>query len=73
MSATEIVADFFEHVVLQKPNLPADVWDKWAIQIVNTYSNSPTLQQYYASNKVAYCEDLLTLCESCKQLDKPIE
>jgi hypothetical protein len=69
MSATEIVADFFEHVVLQKPNLPANVWEKWAIQIVNTYSNSPTLQQHYASNKAAYCEDLLTLCGAANNLN----
>jgi hypothetical protein len=67
MTATEIVADFFEHVVLQKANLPSEVWQKWCFQIQKTYSNSPTLQEYYTTNKLAYSVDVVTLCEEGKK------
>jgi hypothetical protein len=70
LSATEIVADFFEHVVLQKRNLPEAVWQKWAVQIQKTYSDCPTLRQYYASNKSLYCEDIVRLCEESASNEK---
>lgn len=73
MTATEIVADFFEHVVLQKANLPDEVWQKWCLQIQKTYSNSPALQEYYAKNKLAYSMDVVSLCEQSKKQDDIVE
>jgi hypothetical protein len=66
LSATEIVADFFEHIVLQRPNLPEPVWQKWAIQIQNTYLNCPTLQEYFDIHKDMYCDDVIRLCEEVR-------
>jgi hypothetical protein len=73
LTATEIVADFFEHVVLQKANLPDEVWQKWCFQIQKTYSNSPVLQEYYATNRLAYSVDVVSLCEQSKKQDEIAE
>lgn len=73
LTATEIVADFFEHVVLQKANLPDEVWQKWCFQIQKTYSNSPVLQEYYTTNKLAYSVDVVSLCEQSKKQDEIAE
>ena len=67
LSATEIVADFFEHVVLQKRNLPNAVWQKWAIQMQNTYLSCPSLQEHFSVNRNVYCEDIVRLCEEAKR------
>lgn len=69
MTTSEIVADFFEHVVQQKTNLPDEVWQKWCLQIQKTYSNSPALREYYATNKLAYSLDVVSLCEQSKKQD----
>lgn len=66
LGATEIVADFFEHVALQRRNLPSAVWQKWAIQMQNTYLNCPSLQEHFSVNKNVYCEDIVRLCEEAK-------
>jgi len=73
MTATEMVADFFEHVVLQKVNLPSEVWQKWCFQIQKTYSNSPTLREYYTTNKLAYSVNVIALCEQGKKHDELAE
>jgi hypothetical protein len=73
LTATEIVADFFEHVVQQKANLPDEVWQKWCVQIQRTYLSSPALREYYTTNKLAYSVDVVTLCEQSKKHDELAE
>jgi len=63
MTAAGIIAALFEHVALQRPNLPDDVWESWVSNIQTTYAKSPALQEYYSEHRSWYSKDVLMLLE----------
>ena len=61
MTAAGIIAALFEHVALQRPNLPDDVWECWVRHIESTYAKSSALRQYYSEHRTWYSENVLVL------------
>jgi hypothetical protein len=61
MTAAGIMASLFEHVALQRPNLPDDVWESWVRHIKSMYAMSPALRQYFSEHRCWYSADMLML------------
>jgi len=61
MTMAGIMASLFEHVALQRPNLPNDVWESWVRHIKSMYAKSPVLRQYYSEHRCWYSTDMLVL------------
>ena len=61
MTIAGIMASLFEHVALQRPNLPTDVWESWVRHIKSMYAKSPALRQYYSEHRCWYSTDMLML------------
>ena len=61
MTAAGIMASLFEHVALQRPNLPKNVWESWVRHIKSMYAKSPALRQYYSEHRCWYSTDMLML------------
>lgn len=54
-------AALFEHVALQKDNLPLHVWNSWVEDIKDKYERSPALRQYYQEHPEWYSSEMLAL------------
>jgi hypothetical protein len=57
----ELMADYLEHIALQKPNLPEDVWLRWVAYIRDRLRSSPFLVRYLQTHKDQYSEELHVL------------
>jgi hypothetical protein len=51
---TEMFADFFEHLWLQRPHLPGHIWPAWVRYMRHVYQNSPVLQEHCRENASWY-------------------
>ena len=63
MTTAGIISALFEHVALQRPNLPNEVWESWVRYIKRTYARSPAIRQYYSEHRDWYSKDVLNLLE----------
>jgi len=57
----EIIADFFEHIALQKTNLPDEVWNHWNNYIRSIYKSCPLLREHFRKRAEWYSEAILGL------------
>lgn len=57
----EIIADFHEHIALQKPNLPPAVWQRWRDYLRETTRTCPTLRDHYRRRAPWYLQEILGL------------
>lgn len=64
---TEMTADFFEQVALQRNNLPGEVWEKWRNYLQSTYKTSPCLRAHFAHNHAWYSHKVISLFEKLGQ------
>ena len=62
--ATEALANFLEHLVLQKSNLPDRQWEVWYRFICSTYTGSEVLRQFLHTHRDWYSSELLSLTDS---------
>lgn len=58
-STCEMILDFFEHIFLQRANLPSDVWEGWKSYMMDMYNNSPALSHFLNDHRNHYGEDLV--------------
>ncbi len=56
--ACEMFGDFYEHVSLQRENLPEQSRACWDKAIAYRYHNNPALKNYIDSHRVVYSSDL---------------
>jgi hypothetical protein len=61
MAIAEMVGDFFEHIYLQKHNLPKDTWIGWQNYMLTIYQNSPALEEHFRSKRMWYGEKVVRL------------
>jgi hypothetical protein len=61
----EAIANFLEHLVLQKPNLPKRQWTTWLRFIRSTYESSPAIREFIKSRRDWYSEELLSILDEC--------
>ncbi len=54
MLAAEMLGDFFEHIYLQKANLPRKIWPGWRNYMNYLYEHSPALQLHFSENRKWY-------------------
>src|SRR5207249_4576810 len=54
MLAAEMLGDFFEHIYLQKTNLPRKIWPGWRNYMNDLYEKSPALRMHFDHNKRWY-------------------
>lgn len=52
--AAYMIADFFEHLSQQSPNLPAEIWPAWKRYMRYVYEKSPILRQHCSENRLWY-------------------
>jgi hypothetical protein len=69
--AAEALANFLEHLVLQRSNLPDRQWEVWRRFICSTYTGSKILQEFLDTHREWYSSELLSLTGSIQErLDK---
>jgi len=61
LSITDMVADFFEHIVQQRNHLPKGIWPAWVAYMRSVYECSPLLREQLARNRTWYDSELLRL------------
>jgi len=61
--AAEALANFLEHLVLQRQNLPKRQWDVWERFIWSTYEGSSALQEYFVRHRTWYSKELLSIID----------
>ncbi|CAN5421367.1 hypothetical protein BH09BAC1_BH09BAC1_00750 [soil metagenome] len=69
--ATEIMANFLEHLLLQKENLPKKQWLVWERFIASTLSSSIIVCQFVQGKKEWYSSDLLAIVDKCNPPTTP--
>jgi hypothetical protein len=65
--ACEAMANFLEHVVLQRGNLPKHQWVAWSRYIRSTYEASPAIREFIEINRDWYSDDLIKLIAEYNQ------
>lgn len=63
--AAEALANFMEHLVLQKQNLPERQWLVWRRFICSTYEGSSALQEFFSHHRTWYSGELLIIVDEC--------
>lgn len=63
-AATEMVADFSEHIYLQLPNLPVDIREGWEFYMKTLYNRSPMLRIHFEVNGDWYSEEFIKIISS---------
>lgn len=58
-AVSEMLMDFFEHIYLQKSNLPNDVWLGWKQYMKDMYDNSPPLRTFAGDHRRYYGEQMI--------------
>jgi hypothetical protein len=66
--ATEMVANYMEHVVQQRDTLPKDTRESWE-EFVNTYARSPVVRAHLASFREWYDPRLHKLVEKVTPIE----
>lgn len=66
--ATEALANFLEHLVLQKDNLPLKQWQVWERFIYTTFKTSKVVSVFIRNHREWYSEYLLTIVDKCELL-----
>jgi len=61
LSITDMIADFFEHIVQQRAHLPAGIWPAWVGYMRAIYATSPLLRSQLSKNRDWYDGELLDL------------
>lgn len=61
--AAEALANFMEHLVLQKDNLPKNQWDVWYRFICSTFEGSTALQEFFTHRRTWYSPELLAIID----------
>lgn len=64
----EALANFIEHIILQKENLPSKQWDVWKRFVYTTLKSSVVLRDFIQNNREWYSPDLLAIADECKLL-----
>lgn len=60
----EAVANYLEHIVLQRENLPEGQWTTWRAFVKSTYDSSPALRAFLSRHPVWYAKELQELVGS---------
>ena len=68
MLACEMLADFYEHVSLQRENLPKQSLDCWDKAMARRYLKNPVLEKYVEENGDVYARDLSEAIENGRRL-----
>jgi hypothetical protein len=58
---TDMFADFFEHIWVQKPHLPGHIWPAWVRYMRYVHENSPILREHCRKNSSWYDADFIQL------------
>ena len=66
--ATEALANFMEHLMLQKENLPDKQWEVWKRFIYTTFKSSVIIRTFIQDHREWYSTDLLAIADDCKIL-----
>ncbi len=64
--ASEALANFLEHLILQKENLPLKQWQVWERFIYTTFRASAVIGVFIRSNSEWYSKELLMIAEECE-------
>ena len=64
----EALANFMEHLILQKDNLPDKQWEVWKRFIYTTFKSSIVLRDFIQDNREWYSSELLAVADECKLL-----
>ncbi len=63
--ASEAIANFLEHLALQRGNLPGQQWDTWRRFIRSTYDGSPAVRDFFKRHREWYSDELLSILDTC--------
>ncbi|GLU56626.1 hypothetical protein [Dyadobacter frigoris] len=66
--ATEALANFMEHIILQKDNLPTKQWDVWRRFVYTEFKCSIVVRNFILENREWYSLELLEIADECKIL-----
>ncbi|MCB9230593.1 MAG: GNAT family N-acetyltransferase [Bacteroidia bacterium] len=59
LSVSEMFADFFEFILIEKKSLSKDIQQPWENYMAHIFINSPGFRHFIRSNKENYCQELL--------------
>lgn len=65
-SISELLADFFEYILVEKDSLAPEIREPWKIYMKKIYSKSSAFRQFIHTNKDQYSDALLTLFAETK-------
>lgn len=65
-SISELLADFFEYILVEKDSLAPEIREPWKIYMNKIYSKSSAFRQFIHTNKDQYSDALLTLFAETK-------
>lgn len=71
--AAEAIANFLEHLILQKGNLPVAQWEVWSRFIYSTLKGSAVVVEFIKSRPDWYSAELLLIVEECSYYHKHVE
>lgn len=57
----DVMQDFFEHVTLQRENLPENKWPLWLKYMRFVYDNSPVMRRHLKENAAMYDPEYVKL------------
>ncbi len=61
LSVSELLADFFEFILVEKNSLAPEIRQPWLNYMKKIYAQSPGFRQFIHINKDQYCDELLNL------------
>lgn len=64
----EALANFIEHLVLQRNNMPEKQWEVWNRFIYTTFKLSIVVREFVQENREWYSSELSTIADECKVL-----
>lgn len=69
--AAEALANFMEHLILQRANLPEHQWSVWHRFIISSYENCPVLQDFLQTHRSWYASEFLAPTDTCNRQTAP--
>ena len=70
LAFAELVADYLEHIMLQRPNVPSEVQKAWENYTGLMLTSSPVLRQVLIEHQGGYCRSFVQFCEKyCRNED----
>jgi len=64
LPVSDMVADFFEHLMQQRKNLPETIWPAWERYMKYVYVNSPVLREHFVNNGSWYDDEFVAVMTS---------